>query len=255
MGSIPTLAIRLATPQYFYESLSQRMLTNGFFARLIIVDIGKRGEGQTPGSARHLPESILQTARWWAEFQPSTRRSNLIEVHPEPRVVSCTPEASEAITALQRQTEYEYDQAHACNDEVARVAWSRTHENAKKLALIYACSENHEYPVIGLPAVEWASAFAMHHTRRQLFLAANYVAENPFHAECLKLMRKLQEAPTRELSHSVLLKRMKMKTKDFKELIETLVQRGDVLAASAATDGRSSLTYRLNTGVKEGERR
>jgi len=239
-----------ATPQYFYESLSQRMLTNGFFARLIIVDIGKRGEGQTPGSARHLPEAILQTAQWWAEYQPGSRRANLLEVHPEPRVVPCTPEAAEAVTALQRQTEDEYDQAHARNDEVARVAWSRTHENAKKLALIYACSANCEDPVIDLPAVEWASAFAMHQTRRQLFLAANYVAENPFHAECLKLVRKLREAPASELPHSVLLKRMKMKTKDFKELIETLIQRGDVLAASVATDGRNGLTYRLAGGER-----
>ena len=30
-----------ATPQYFYESLSKRMLTNGFFARLNIIDVGK----------------------------------------------------------------------------------------------------------------------------------------------------------------------------------------------------------------------
>jgi len=239
-----------ATPQYFYESLSQRMLTNGFFARLIIVDIGRRGEGQTPGSARHLPETILQTARWWGEYQPGNRRANLLEVHPEPHIVPCTPEAAEAVTALQRQTEDEYDQAHARNDEVARVAWSRTHENAKKLAMLYACSANHEDPVIDLPAVDWASAFAIHQTRRQLFLAANYVAENPFHAECLKLMRKLREAPTQELPHSVLLKRMKMKTKDFKELIETLVQRGDVLAASVATDGRSGLTYRLAGGER-----
>jgi len=237
-----------ATPQYFYESLSQRMLTNGFFARLIIVDIGKRSEGQAPGSARYLPERVIQTARWWAEFQPGTRRANLLEVHPEPRVVPCTPDAGEAITALQRKTELEYDQAHARNDEVARVAWSRTHENAKKLALIYACSVSYEDPVIDLAAIEWASAFAVHQTRRQLFLAANYVAENPFHAECLKLVRKLREAPEQELTHSVLLKRMKMKTKDFKELVETLVQRGDVLAMPIATDGRHGLTYRLAGG-------
>ena len=242
-----------ATPQYFYESLSQRMLTNGFFARLIIVDIGKRGEGQTPGSARHLPESIIQTAKWWSEFQPGTRRANLLEVHPEPRVVTCTPDADEAITALQRQTEREYDLAHARNDEVARVAWSRTHENAKKLALLHACSANHEDPVITLPGVEWASAFAMHQTKRQLFLAGTYVAENPFHGECLKVIRKLREAPGRELSHQVLLKRMKMKTKDFKELVETLIQREEVVAAPMQTGGRTGLVYRLNGGVKEGE--
>lgn len=244
-----------ATPQYFYESLSQRMLTNGFFARLIIVDIGKRGEGQAPGSARHLPDPVIQTAKWWAEFQPGTRRANLVEVHPEPRVVGCSPEAVEAITVLQRQTEHEYDQAHARNDEVARVAWSRTHENAKKLALLYACSENHANPTITLAAIQWASTFAMHQTRRQLFLAANYVAENPFHSDCLKLMRKLQETAERQLTHQVLLKRMKMKTKDFKELIETLIQRNDIGVIPVQTGGRTGLVYRLTAGVKEGEGR
>jgi len=242
-----------ATPQYFYESLSQRMLTNGFFARLIIVDIGKRGEGQIPGSPRNLPEGILQTARWWGEFQPGTRRANLLELHPEPRVVPWTPEAKQAFTVLQRQAEREYDQAHERNDEVARVAWSRTHENAKKLALLHACSENHEDPVIALPGVEWARAFAMHQTRRQLYLATCYVAENPFHAECLKVMRKLREAPGQELSHQVLLKRMKIKTRDFKDLIETLIQREEIMAVTEQTAGRPRLAYRLVGGVKEGE--
>ena len=86
-----------ATPQYFYESLCQRMLTNGFFARMIVIDVGRRGAGQTPGSARQLPESILDTARWWAEYQPTT--GNLQDAHPEPRVVPFTPEAAEAVRA------------------------------------------------------------------------------------------------------------------------------------------------------------
>ena len=61
---------------------------------------------------------------------------------------------------------------------------------AKKLALIYACSENYESPEIGPDAIRWATEFAMHQTRRQLYLASTYVAENPFHAECLKLLRR-----------------------------------------------------------------
>jgi hypothetical protein len=154
----------------------------------------------------------------------------------------------EAITEFQRDVEDSYRQADQRNDEVARVAWSRTHENAKKLALIYACSENHEDPVIGLQAVQWAQTFAMHQTRRQLFLADSYVAENPFHAECLKLTRKLSEAPNNELPHSVLLKRMKIKAKDFKDLIETLIQRGDVSSKPVATSGRTGFVYRLNVG-------
>ena len=181
-----------ATPQYFYESLSQRMLTNGLFARMMIVDIGKRGRGQRPGSARHVPDSVLQKARWWAEFQPGRAGGNLHQIHPDPRPVPFTPEAEEAVDRLQWMGEDEYAKADAAGDEMSRAAWSRTCENAKKLALLYACSENHEDPVIGLPAVEWATEFAMHQTRRQLYLAATYVATSEFDGECKKVLRFLK---------------------------------------------------------------
>lgn len=232
-----------ATPQYFYESLSQRMLTNGFFARLIIVDVGKRGPGQKAGSARRLPDAVLDVARWWSEFQPGTRRANLLEVHPEPRVVPYSDEAEEVMAQLRRQAESEYDAAHEHNDEVARVAWSRTHENAKKLALLYACSANHEGPVVDAAAVAWASAFAMHQTRRQLYMAQVYVAENPFHANCLKVIRTLREAPQRKMGHSALLQRMHMKAADFRELMQTLEQRGEVHPVTTPRAGTHKLEY------------
>ncbi|MFO8013983.1 MAG: DUF3987 domain-containing protein, partial [Phycisphaerae bacterium] len=234
-----------ATPQYFYESLSHRMLTNGFFARLIVIDVGRRGQGQTPGSARHLPDAILDVARWWAEFQPGVRRANLLDLHPDPKVVPFAPEALEAIEAFQRMTETHYDQAEEAKDEVARTAWSRTCENAKKLALLYACSENHEAPVIGVPAVEWATAFAMHQTRRQLYLAQVYVAENPFHAECLKLLRKLREAPDGQMQRQHLLRAMRCKAADFDQIVGTLYQQGDVVPVDIPTRTKTARGYRL----------
>jgi len=234
-----------ATPQYFYEALSQRMLTNGFFARMIIIDVGRRGAGQTPGSARHVPEPILQTARWWAQFQPGSRRANLLTIHPEPRVVPFRPDASEAMDRLQRMAEAEYDAAEDGGDEAARTAWSRTCENAKKLALIYACSDNHEDPVIGLPAVQWATAFAMHQTRRQLHLAATYVAENPFHAECLKLLRKLADAPGRRMQRQHLLRAMRCKAADFDQLVATLIQQGEIVPVDVPTKTKTAQGYQI----------
>lgn len=221
------------------------MLTNGFFARLIIVDVGKRGQGQKPGSVRNLPQSIIETARWWADYQPGSRRANLLDVHPEPRVVPYTPEAEAAIAVFRRQAEQEYDQAHERNDEVARVAWSRTLENAQKLALIYACSENHENPVVALPAVQWATAFAMHQTRRQLFLAASYVAENPFHAECLKLLRKLRESPNGTMARRELMRAMHAKVSDFDQIVATLLAQGDVEPVDIPTKTKPAQGYRL----------
>jgi hypothetical protein len=234
-----------ATPQYFYESLSQRMLTNGLFARMMVVDIGKRGRGQTPGSARNVPESIIETARWWAQFTPGQRgNGNLFALHPEPHVVPFTAEAEQAVERLQRMGEDEYEKAEAGGDEIAKVVWSRTCENAKKLALLYACSENHEKPVISLPAVQWATDFAMHQTRRQLYLAATYVAENPFHAECLKLLRKLKETDG-QMPRRQLMRAMRCKAADFDQIIGTLIQQGDIIPVEIPTKTKPAQGYQL----------
>jgi hypothetical protein len=231
-----------ATPQYFYESLSQRMLTNGFFARMCIVDIGRRGAGQTPGSAREVPESVLDIARWWAEFQPGA--GNLGQFHPNPRVVPFESDAAEAAEQLRIMAEAEYNRAEEANDEVGRTAWSRTCENAKKLALIYACSENHQNPVISLAAIQWATEFAMHQTRRQLYLATTYVAENPFHAECLKVRRALKKA-NGALSRSKLLRIMRCKASDFDQIIRTLVLQGDIIPVDIPTKTKTAQGYQL----------
>jgi len=234
-----------AIPNHYYEALSERMLTNGFFARMIIVEAGKRSQGQEPGVLR-VSECVLETAKWWADFGPGT--GNLDNWHPVPAVVEHTDEARRLLVENRRQAEAEYAKAEEQSDPVGTTVWGRVSEQTRKLALIYAVSENHRSPQIGKAAVEWASRFVMHQTKRMLFMAAMHVAENPFHAECLKLIKKLREAPDQQLPHSVLLKRMKIGAKAFHDLIETLIQRGDIVPDQVATSGRTGLVYRLASG-------
>jgi hypothetical protein len=232
-----------ATPQYFYESLSRRMLTNGFFARLSIVDVGRRGEGQKPGSARRIPKAILEVAKWWAEYEPG--KGNFLDFHPAPLVVPVDTDAEQAIEELRRMTEIEYSKAENENDEVARTAWSRTCEHATKLALIYACSECHQSPHISIDAVRWATEFAMHQTRRQLFLAGVHVADNPFHADCLKLMKVLRETSDGQMQRQHLLRAMRCKAADFDQLVGTLIQQGDIEVIAMASATKPATGYRL----------
>jgi len=51
-----------AIPNHYYQALSERMLTNGFFARMIILEAGPRAPGQEP-SIRDLPPRVLATAQ------------------------------------------------------------------------------------------------------------------------------------------------------------------------------------------------
>jgi len=231
-----------AIPTHYYDSLSERMLTNGFFARMLIVESGPRAIGQEPGIINP-PASIIETARWWSEFNPGS--GNLEAFHPQPIIVAADEEARGLLAEARRTSETEYANSESRGDPVGTTVWGRVPEQVRKLALLYAVSANHQSPVINAAAVRWATDFMLHQTRRMLFMAHNHVAENPFHAECLKLVRKLREEPTQQLAHSVLLKRMKIDAKTFQELVTTLEQQGDLLTVIQATAGRPQRHYRL----------
>lgn len=231
-----------AIPTHYYSALSERMLTNGFFARMLIVESGPRSAGQEPGIIDP-PLRIMETAQWWADFNPGS--GNLERFHPQPLIIEADDEARRLITEGREAAETEYARAEGRGDPVGTTVWGRVPEQIRKLALLYAASANHESQRITAAAVRWATDFLLHQTRRMLFMAHSHVAENPFHAECLRLVRKLREAPDRQLAHSVLLKRMKIDAKTFQELITTLEQQGDVAICTQSTAGRPQRSYRL----------
>jgi hypothetical protein len=234
-----------AIPTHYYSALSERMLTNGFFARMLIVESGPRSAGQEPGIIDP-PARVMETAQWWADFNPGT--GNLERFHPQPLIVEADDDARGLITEGREAAEAEYASAETRGDPVGTTVWGRVPEQIRKLALLYAVSANHESPRITGVAVRWATDFILHQTRRMLFMAHSHVAENPFHAECLKLLRKLQEAPDQQLPHSVLLKRMKTDSKSFAALIDTLCQQGELEIVTTPRAGWPVRAYRLIRG-------
>jgi hypothetical protein len=191
-GSInqPSLVIfGTAIPNHYYEALSERMLTNGFFARMIILECGRRGTGQEPTIAA-IPEGVLETAKWWSDFRPGN--GNLQDWHPVPAVVPHTDQAKEILIASRLEAEAEYERAEASSDAVGTTVWGRVSEQSRKLALLYAISENHRQPEISGEAARWAVDFTMHQTRRMLCMAGRHVSRNDFDAMAKEMLRVLR---------------------------------------------------------------
>ena len=64
-----------AIPQYFYESLSRRVLENGLVARCIIVEAGKRGEAGNPQPIAPA-DSLLRAAKYLVNLDVSGNLGN-----------------------------------------------------------------------------------------------------------------------------------------------------------------------------------
>lgn len=231
-----------AVPNHYYAALSERMLTNGLFARMLIVESDKRPKW-SGGGIINPPDRVLSVAQAWADRNPGT--GNLGTFHPEPAILPYTKAAMDLLVETHQIADDEYAKAEEANDPVGTTVWGRVGEQTRKLALLYAVSENHEATTISRDAVAWAMRFVMHQVRRMLFMAACHVAENQFHADCLKVIQKIRTAPGGCMSHSQLLKNMHMPSKALKELVDTLIEQGTVIPDDRETGGRPRRHYRL----------
>ena len=110
-----------AVPKHYYEALSERMLTNGFVARMIILEAGPRSPGQEP-SIGESPPGVLTTAKWWADHRPGT--GNLEDFHPVPTVVEHEEDAKGLLIETRLGAEAEYSKAEANGDPVGTTVWS-----------------------------------------------------------------------------------------------------------------------------------
>jgi hypothetical protein len=235
-----------AIPGPFYESLSMRMLDNGFAARMLVLEAGRRGTGQD-AVIEDVPASIAEVARWWAALKPG--HGDLREFHPVPVVVDMTPEAQEILNLLRGYADRQYAKAEDQNDSVGMTIWARANEKARRLALIYACSADHENPLINENAALWASEFVNHQTKRMLYMAHEHVFENEFDARCKRLVGMLRKWQSRRGEAWMPAWRIGRKLpwieREFEEVRTALIEQRIIEYAEVPTKGRTARAYRL----------
>jgi hypothetical protein len=95
-------------------------------------------------------------------------------VFPEPTLVVYTKEAEQIFDHFSDQC----TSAEESTEEKLQCLWVRSEEEAKKLALIYACSTSMENPIIDAEAATWACRLSEHLTLRKIYIAHHHMAVN-----------------------------------------------------------------------------
>ena len=229
-----------AIPQYFYESLSRRVLENGLVARCVIVEAGKRGEAGNPQPITP-SDSLIRAATYLANLDVN---GNLTNEYPKPLIITETPEATAALREVQQECDRRYNFYEAQNEGAAKALWARAHEKVCKLAMLHGISSNVYNPLITDKSVKWAWKFIDHLTRRMLYMADSYVYENVFDEKCQKIIRMLREHGGR-IKHAKLLNRFHDSLDNLKKVVETLMEQGILTYEMEATKTRPSKVYVL----------
>jgi len=234
-------------PLVFFDALTPTLMLTGLGSRCLFIE-GDPRQRYNPDASdyRTLPKELIETARWWAEYQPPNPETgkvgNLASENPTPLIVPMTDEALAVLNALGEHADLSYSRTQ---DAIEQVLWTRVHEIANKLALIYACSENHENPVIGGPAARWASEFTDWVVRQMMKLVKRNVAGSPFAKLVLRaeaIIRRKGGVVTRsELSRS-----LQIRPRELDEIIQKMVCEELIeMSVKEGTGGRNAVVYRL----------
>jgi hypothetical protein len=240
-----------AIPNHYYAALSERMLTNGLFARMIILESSKRGKGQEPRISP-IPERLLETASWWANYFPGA--GNLRSTHPVPQIVPQSQAAKAILVEARESAEAEYERCEAGDDAVGTTVWGRVSEQARKLALLYAVSERHQDPEIGRQAASWAVELVMHQTRRMLYMAGTRTSDGEFDQRCRQVLDALTTwRATRGdawMTYRDLTRQFRWGRRVHDEIRATLLDEERIDTDYLPTTGRPKLVYRLRATTK-----
>tara|TARA_Y100000593_G_scaffold79864_1_gene148842 strand:+ start:844 stop:3165 length:2322 start_codon:yes stop_codon:yes gene_type:complete len=231
----PCLTIQgYSTFDGFYAGLDSGFLEGGMASRMLIFQSEICPEHSRKRSMP-LPDRVVEHARIWAmKSQGQGNLGGFIDSDP---VVVPTDEAAEAVfDAFVDKTE------NGC--ALPREIVSRTAQNAMRLAMTYACSENAIEPRITAQAAQWGCELVWHlavqlSSACGLFMSENLIEKHT--KRVLGIIRQAGEAgiARNELTHKTLW----LKRHDRESILDSLTESESIDLVRLETAGRPKAVY------------
>ena len=203
-------------PKFVYGALTSKALENGLLGRCLFIESDEFCRLAEPANLP-LPPSCVETAAMMVEKEKRFNETGVLD----PVIVTETPEAKAALREVRLHADDLSEKLFAADMRTSAALCCRLYEKAKKLALLYAISENPDAPVMTPDAVRWATAFATHVTKKMLYEAQFNLAEGNFD-RLKKRFVNLLEKHGGKLDHSTLLKNLHVDAAIFKRVVRTL---------------------------------
>ena len=203
-------------PKFVYGALTSKALENGLLGRCLFIESDEFRRLQEPENLP-LPSSCVETAAMMVEKEKRFNETYVLE----PVIVTETDEARQLLRELRVKTDDLSEKLFTSDMRTSAALCCRLYEKAKKLALLWAISENPNAPVMTPDAVRWAAAFATHVTKKMLYEAQFNIAEGNFD-RLKKRFLNLLEKHGGELDSSTLLKNLHVDAALFKRIAHTL---------------------------------
>jgi len=232
-----------SVPEGFWESLTEENLRGGLIGRCLVFESSRYVEYQEP-SESEIPQDVVDRARYWLELK--THGGNLANTAVQgahPRRVDRDEQTQERL----HQHTIDISKRRMSEDPLRSAIWSRAAEKTNKLALLFACSRStgDDWPIIRLEDADRAIRLNNWLTRRMLLAADRHVSGSEFGRLVNQMRSLLIERPGEPWTLTQICRRTrKLTPRQRGDILQTLIQSGDVVQESAEVNSRTVVHYR-----------
>jgi len=240
-------------PGNFYDSMSDKMLRNGLFGRMLIVE---NNSERTPNphmiSNPNVPSHITDVVKyWWLSGGLSDGYGGVTLAKagetPNKRVLKYTPQAKDLIRTIQAIYDKEWNVCQKDGDSVGTSVWGRAYEMTRKLAMSYKISGDYQAEYIDWEAVEFSCRTIDRQCRRMLYKAREKSFGTDHEKQLNIMVEHLNRAPSKQLKRSEITAKMRhLTSKEITDILETLEEADSVKRwKSGGSQGRKAEYVKL----------
>ena len=239
------------TPLHFWGALQGANVVDGSLARFLILpsDEDYPDENIAVG-IRQAPPALIRGLQRVAAGG-GLQRGNLTgktadqNTAVDPTTVPMTDEARARFRFLSAELT---EELRAAAGTAFTAILARIGENALKLALIVSVGRDPATPEVDLSATDWAIGFVRHYARRTMEAVERHVADTETEAHLKRLKEIIRAAGAKGITKSEVTRASQwLKARDRDEILETLIESGDITTGMRDTGGRRAMVYRILT--------
>jgi hypothetical protein len=186
------------TPKEVFDAFTNRQIENGFLGRIHFFLEDKKAENKTIFNKFDIPDDIFAQIKQWIPDTDIFRESLNNVIGKDTKIVNYTEDSINVFSQYLNK----WNKKISNKETLRNYLWVRTGEEAKKLALIYACSRTPESPEIDSTAAEWACRLSEHLTLRKCYLTQDNVSnteQQSVENDIVRYVRKKEKASQTEI--------------------------------------------------------
>ncbi len=237
------------TPLHFWGALQGANVVDGSLARFLILpsDEDYPDENIAVG-IRQAPPSLIEGLQRIASGGGHSKGNLVGKTADQNTAVTpvMVPMTEDARARFQHLSLALTDELRAAAGTAFTAILARIGENALKLALIVAVGRDPDRPEIDITATDWAIGFVRHYAQRTMEAVERHVADTETEAHLKRLKEIVRAAGARGITKSEVTRASQwLKSRDRNEILETLIESGDITTGMRGSATRQAMVYRM----------